>query len=152
MWQGKLEAIYIASAAQAEMRSLNEANIVAGEGVEGDRYAQKIGTFSQPSPDREVTLIEAEAIEAMQREYQIELAPGGARRNLITRGVPLNHLVGKEFRIGGVKARGIRLCEPCAHLETITGQSVIKGLRHRGGLRAQVVAGGTIRVGDLMSE
>ncbi len=134
------------------MQSLNRVLAIPGVGLEGDRYALKIGTFSKPVPDRELTLIEAEAIEAIQREYEIEIAPANARRNLVTRGVPLNHLVGKEFRIGDVKIRGIRLCEPCAHLEKMTGQPVIKSLRHRGGLRAQILSEGAIRVGDVVSE
>jgi MOSC domain-containing protein YiiM len=91
-----------------------------------------------------------EAIEALKREYGVELAPGEARRNLVTRDVPLNHLVEKEFQIGEVRVRGIRLCEPCSHLQTLVGRPVIKGLRHRGGLRAQIVSGGMIRVGDMV--
>ena len=93
-----------------------------------------------------------EALDALQREYGIELAPGEARRNLVTRGVPLNHLVGREFTIGDVKIRGIRLCEPCSHLQALTKRPVIKGLRHRGGLRAQILSEGVIKVGDRVSE
>ncbi len=93
-------------------------------------------------------MIEAEAIEALKRDYNFELAPGEARRNLVTRGVALNHLVGRDFQIGEVKIRGIRLCEPCDHLQRLTGREVIKGLLHRGGLRAQILTQGTIRVGD----
>jgi len=107
-----------------------------------------VGTFSKPLPDRELTLIEAEAIEAVKHEYDFELAPGDARRNVVTRGVALNHLVGREFQIGDVKIRGIRLCEPCKHLQRLTGRDVILGLTHRGGLRAQILTEGTIHVGD----
>ena len=121
-------------------------------GSKGDRYALKLGTFYKPEPAYELTLIEAEAIEAIKTEYKVELAPGDARRNLVTRGVPLNHLVGREFRIGDVLIRGIRLCEPCSHLEALTQRPVIKSLRHRGGLRAQILKEGTIRVGDSVSE
>jgi len=130
---------------------VNEAHAVPGAGLEGDRYALGQRTFSKPLPDRELTLIEAEAIEDMQRDYDVELAPGEARRNLVTRGVALNHLVGRDFQIGNVKIHGIRLCEPCDHLERLTGRSVIKGLRHRGGLRAQILSQGKIRVGDRLS-
>ena len=84
----------------------------------------------------------------MKRDYHVELAPGESRRNLVTRGVALNHLVGRDFQIGEVKARGIRLCEPCDHLQRVTGRELIKGLRHRGGLRAQILTQGTIRIGD----
>ena len=86
-----------------------------------------------------------------RRDYQVELAAGDARRNIVTRNVPLNHLVGKEFAIGEVRIRGIRLCEPCDHLQRMTGKPVIKGLLHRGGLRAQILTPGTIRVGDAVS-
>jgi MOSC domain-containing protein YiiM len=119
--------------------------------LEGDRYALRLGTFFKPEPAFELTLIEAEAIEALQRDYHVELAPGEARRNLVTRNVALNHLVGREFHIGQVKIRGIRLCEPCSHLQRLTGREVIKGLLHRGGLRAQILTQGAIHVGDSLS-
>ena len=134
------------------MLAIDHAQAMPGVGLEGDRYALKLGTFFKPEPDFELTLIEAEALEGLKRDYEVELAPGEARRNLVTRGVPLNHLVGKEFRIGEVRIRGIRLCEPCSHLESLVGRSVIKGLRHRGGLRAQILSEGVIRVGDAVGE
>jgi MOSC domain-containing protein YiiM len=124
---------------------------IPGVGLEGDRYALKQGTFYKPEPDFELTLIEAEAIDAIKTEYKVQIAPGELRRNLVTRGVPLNHLVGREFRIGDVLIRGIRLCEPCNHLEALTKQPVVKSLRHRGGLRAQILKAGTIHVGDTVS-
>ena len=86
--------------------------------------------------------------EALQRDYGIELMAGESRRNITTRGVALNHLVGREFRIGEIRARGLRLCEPCSHLEKLTGKRLIKGLLHRGGLRAQILTAGDVRVGD----
>ena len=124
---------------------------IPGVGLEGDRYALRQGTFFKPEPDFELTLIEAEAIEALMREYNVDLAPGEARRNLVTRGIALNHLVGRDFQIGAVKAHGIRLCEPCDHLQRLTGRQLIEGLRHRGGLRAQILTPGPIRVGDSLS-
>jgi len=147
--QGMVESIYIASAAKAPMRRVEDVKAIPGAGLEGDRYASGTGTFSQPKPDRELTLIESEAIEALKRDYHVDIEPGTARRNIVTRGVALNHLVGREFRIGEVKVRGIRLCEPCEHLEKLTAEPLIKGLRHRGGLRAQVLTTGVIRHGDL---
>ncbi|MCA1685973.1 MAG: MOSC domain-containing protein, partial [Planctomycetia bacterium] len=98
--------------------------------------------------DREVTLIEAEAIEALKREDGVELDPAESRRNIVTRGVALNHLVDREFRVGGIALRGIRLCEPCRHLESMTRAGVMKGLIHRGGLRAQILGEGVLSVGD----
>jgi MOSC domain-containing protein YiiM len=150
MSTGTVEFIYIAPAATAPTLSVKEALAIPGVGLEGDRYALRQGTFFKPEPDFELTLIEAEAIEALERDYHVELAPGEARRNLVTRGVALNHLVGRDFQIGEVKAHGIRLCEPCSHLQRLTGRSVIKGLIHRGGLRAQILTQGAIRVGDSL--
>ena len=151
MWDGKVESIFIAKAARAPMEAVAEVRAVPGAGLEGDRYFLKQGTFFKPEPDFELTLIEAEALEAIEREYQIEVAPAESRRNLITRGVPLNHLVGKDFQIGGVRIHGIRLCEPCSHLQALTGHEVIKGLRHRGGLRAQILSEGLLKAGDTIS-
>jgi len=151
MWQGTVESIHIAARAVEPTQAVSEIRALPGKGLEGDRYAAQKGTFSKPKPDHELTLIEAEAIEAAARDYQVQLSPGEARRNVVTRGVPLNHLVGKEFMIGDVRARGIRLCEPCDHLQKLTGKSVIKSLLHRGGLRAQILSEGTIHVGSVVS-
>jgi len=153
MWTGTVESIHIAAAARERMQSLDQIQAIPGVGLEGDRYALRQGTFFKPLPDFELTLIEAEAVEALRRDYDVDLDSGEARRNLVTRGVPLNHLVGRDFRIGEVKIRGIRLCEPCSHLQELTGRpAVIKGLRHRGGLRAQILSPGIIRVGDTVTE
>jgi len=152
MWQGQLESIHIASRATGPLQSLAEVLAIPGSGLEGDRYALKQGTFFKPAPEFELTLIEAEAIESAKRDYGLQLAPGETRRNLITRAVPLNHLVGQEFRIGDVRLRGIRLCEPCGHLQRLTGKDVIKALRHRGGLRAQILIQGVLHVGDSISQ
>lgn len=148
MWTGSIESIHVASAAKAPMQTIAEVRAIPGIGLEGDRYALKQGTFFKPLPGFELTLIEAEAIEALRRDYKLELTPGEARRNLVTRSVPLNHLVGREFQIGEVRIRGLRLCEPCDHLQRLVGREVIRGLRHRGGLRAQILTPGLIRVGD----
>ncbi len=135
------------------MSAVNQARAVPGKGLEGDRYCLGTGTYSdKPGPAREVTLIESEALEALKRDYQIELEPGNSRRNIVTRGFPLNHLVDREFRVGEVKLKGIRLCEPCSHLEELSQQGVRQGLIHRGGLRAQVLSAGIIRVGDAVEE
>ena len=126
--------------------------LATGKGLAGDRYCQQTGTFSKPQPDRELTLIESEAIEAFNRELEIKFPAAAARRNVITRGVPLNHLVGREFRIGEIKVRGLRLCEPCSHLARLSHEGVLPGLVHRGGLRAQILTEGMIRAGDAIFE
>jgi MOSC domain-containing protein YiiM len=150
MTTGTIEHIYIARKAAEPTLSVNEVLAIPGVGLDGDRYALRQGTFFKPEPDFELTLIEAEAIDALKRDYNVELGPGESRRNLVTRGVALNHLVGRDFQIGEVKAHGIRLCEPCSHLQRLTGRPVIKGLLHRGGLRAQILTQGAIRVGDTV--
>ena len=139
MFEGTLAEIYLGARKAEPLERVEQVEAVAGSGLTGDRYFLKAGTFSVPGkPDREVTLIEAEALEALAREYDVALQAGQSRRNLVTRGVPLNHLVGKEFRVGAVVLRGIRLCEPCGHLEKLTIPGVEKGLRHRGGLERQL--------------
>jgi MOSC domain-containing protein YiiM len=153
MWKGTLVAIHITPEATAPLQSVTEARLVAGKGLEGDRYFSGRGTWStHPGSGREVTLIESEAIEALERESNLALAPAEARRNLVTRGVPLNHLVGHEFRVGEVRLRGIRLCEPCKHLEGLTKPGIREALMHRAGLRTEIVHEGVLRVGDPIEE
>src|SRR6266404_5725397 len=152
MFEGTVISINNAPTAEAPMQSVTEVLAVPGRGLEGDRYFNHKGTFSQPQPDRELTLIEAEAIEAMKRELDVDYGLGDSRRNVVTRGVPLNHLVGKEFWIGEVKVRGLRLCEPCSHLQKLSHEKVLPGLVHRGGLRAQILIEGIIRVSELIKE
>lgn len=149
MWQGAVVAIHIAREAAAPMVSVPQILAVAGQGLEGDRYFRKVGTYSsRPGSGRQITLIEVEAGVALEREAGIRLSPSATRRNIATRGVPLNHLVGVRFHVGEVLLEGVRLCEPCAHLESLTQQGVLAGLIHRGGLRATILTQGMIRVGD----
>ncbi len=148
-WRGVVSAIHITEEAAGPMVSVPEIGAVPGQGLEGDRYFHKTGTYStRPGTGREVTLIEAEAYDAIAREAGIVLAPGASRRNITTHGVPLNHLVGRQFRVGKVLLEGVRLCEPCGHLESLTQTGVREALIHRGGLRARIVTGGAIRIGD----
>jgi steroid delta-isomerase-like uncharacterized protein len=151
MARGRVVSIHIAPAAKAPMASVREIHAVAGKGLDADRYFVKTGTYSKGAgKGREVTLIEAEALEAMREETNFDLASGDARRNLVTRGVALDHLVGKDFRVGEVTLRGVRRCEPCTHLEGLTQAGVRAALVHRGGLRADILAGGASRVGDAI--
>ena len=154
-WKGGvLLHIHIAPAASYEMEELAEANLVAGRGIEGDRYFLGTGTYS-PKPDiREVTLIEIEALEALAKndpplqQSPITLDPADHRRNLTTRGVPLNHLVGKRFRVGETVLRGGRLNFPCKYLEELLGMPVFLPLYNRSGLNCSIETGGIIRPGD----
>ena len=146
---GKVVSIQIAPEASAALTPVEQVNAVAGQGLEGDRYFFKTGTYSKKhEPSREATFIEAEALEALGRDYKLELSAVDSRRNIATRGVALNHLVGRTFRVGGALFKGLRLCEPCGHLEQMTGRQVKAGLVHRGGLRTQILETGIIRVGD----
>jgi MOSC domain-containing protein YiiM len=152
MLTGRLESIFIGPEPGEPMVELDQVQAVSGAGLEGDRYF-KAGQDSpnQKQAGRQVTLIEVEALEALERDFGILLSLGGSRRNLITRAVPLNHLVGREFRIGEVTLRGIQLCEPCSHLASMTEKKVLPALVHRGGLRAQIITGGTLRTGDTIT-
>jgi MOSC domain-containing protein YiiM len=149
MWQGAVVSIHIGRVGGGPLASVAQALAAPGKGLEGDRYASGLGTYSDtPGLGREITLLEIEAIEALKRDYAVEIDPGDSRRNIVTRGVALNHLVGREFTVGEARLRGVRLCEPCAHLERLTRRGVRAGLIHRGGLRAEILTRGAIRVGD----
>jgi MOSC domain-containing protein YiiM len=124
---------------------------VAGQGLSGDRYALGLGYYSArplPGGARELTLIEEEALEEIEAETGIRLTTLEARRNVATRGVRLGELIGRRFSIGEVVCEGVRDCPPCEHLEELTGKMVMKPMARRGGLRANVLTTGTIRVGD----
>ena len=151
-FEGQVLGINVAPGKGEPMQSLAEAVLVKGKGIEGDRYAEGTGLFSgNEGPGRQVTLIEAEAVEAVARETGIELTPEQTRRNIVTRDVPLNHLVDREFTVGEVVLRGVRLNEPCAYLGKLTSDDVRRALLHRAGLRADVLRGGTLRVGDRIT-
>jgi MOSC domain-containing protein YiiM len=146
---GHVEAIAIARAAEAPMTLLDEAAAHAGRGLEGDRYFKGAGTFSNPaSSGHDLTLIEAEQLEAITLASDHTPTAEDARRNLVTRGIDLNALVGRRFRVGAVECVGRRLCEPCAHLERLTEVGLLRELVHRGGLRADILSDGRIAVGD----
>lgn len=149
MQKGSVLGIYIGSRPSAPLDDVQEVRAVAGRGLEGDRYFAREGTYSRGhGPQRQVTLIEAEALDALQRDYGITLGPGESRRNIVTRGIALNHLVGSRFRVGEVELHGVKLCEPCKHLESLTKPGVRRALVHRGGLNAEILSDGVIRVGD----
>jgi MOSC domain-containing protein YiiM len=145
---GRVVALALAEEAEAPMVVVEEAVARAGRGLEGDRYFDGHGTFSNAyARGHDLTLIEAEALEELKLSSG-RLAPEEARRNVVTSGIDLNALVGKRFVVGEVECFGQRLCEPCAHLERLTEPGTLRGLIHRGGLRADVLTDGTLRVGD----
>ena len=156
MFEGKVVAISITAEASKPMQVVGEVRAVAGRGLEGDRYFAGEGSFSANpnTTGRQVTLIESEAIDALERDYGVKVDHRNARRNIVTRGVALNHLVGQEFRVGEVRMRGVRLSEPCNHMASLVNEElkdkIRLGLMHRGGLRADILNDGVIRVGDTV--
>ncbi|WP_439026780.1 MOSC domain-containing protein [Haloarchaeobius sp. DT45] len=147
---GTVESIHIARESGEPVESVESVDAVAGAGLRGDRYFDESGTFSDGTP-RGITLIEAEALEAAERDHDFTLEPGEHRRNVTTRGVALNHLVDAEFRVGEAVCRGVELCEPCSYLESLTKEGAVSSLVHRGGLRAEIVETGTLAVGDAVT-
>jgi MOSC domain-containing protein YiiM len=146
---GTVEAIYLAESAGAELNPVNEVRALPQKGLEGDRYALGVGSFSRwPGTGRAVTLIESEVIADVQERHALNLSNGRSRRNVVTHGVRLNELVGKRFRIGTALFRAERLAEPCGYLEKRVGEGIQAVLKGRGGLRAEVLIEGVIRVGD----
>lgn len=151
--RGHVEAIHIAPEKSAPVHPVDGVRALPRQGIEGDRKFVKGDDPSHaPGQARDLTLVEAEALEALAAEHGIELGPGESRRNVTTRGIALNDLVGRRFRVGEVEAVGIELCHPCRHLEKLTQPGVLKGLVNRGGLRADVVAGGEISIGDEVED
>ncbi len=143
---GVVEAVLIAPDAEAAMVGVQRATARAGRGLEGDRYFDQRGTFSnRHGRGHDLTLIEAEALDEVQT-----LVPAEARRNIVTRGVDLNALVGTRFKVGDVECFGQRWCEPCAHLERLTEPGVLRAFIHKGGLRADILTDGEIRPGSAV--
>lgn len=144
--------ILIASSPATPALSIDRVRAIPGRGLEGDRYANGNGTFTHhpQRPDGELTLVQKEHIDEFAKVSGVAFGTREARRNLVTVGVNLNSLVGREFRVGAVRVRGIRLCEPCNYLAQQTSPTVLRGLVHKGGLRAQILSEGTISVGDLL--
>jgi len=147
---GELLEIHRSDSKGGEAAACDRVEVRAGVGLVGDRYGETTGKGApKQGGARAVTLIEAEALDAVKQDYGIELSAAASRRNLLVRGVPLNHLVGREFRVGAARLRGTELCEPCGYLEKRNG---VPGLRealvHRGGLRAEVLEGATLVLGD----
>jgi len=148
---GTVEAIFLAESAGADLNPVNEARALPQKGLEGDRYALGIGSFSRwPGTGRAVTLIESEVITDVAECHDLNLSNGRSRRNVVTRGVRLNELVGKRFRIGTALFRAERLAEPCGYLEKRVGEGTQAVLKGRGGLRADVLEEGVVRVGDAI--
>ena len=147
--RGIVEAIHVTIRGSVPMTGVERVRAIAGVGLDGDRYATRTGHYSGDAKvDRHITLIESEEIEALAAGSGIALAPGETRRNVTTRGIRLNELVGRRFRIGLVECEGTRLCEPCQYLTDLLGKPILAPLVHRAGLRARILSDGEISLGD----
>ena len=145
MFHGELVAITTRPGRKIPVEPRQSATAVAHEGLQGDHRCEP-----GAQQKRQVTLIEEEALSRAAADYGLELTHAESRRNLLTRNVPLNHLVGRKFNVGNVVLFGVELCEPCKYLEGCLGRDVVEPLRHRGGLRAEVVEGGELQIGDTI--
>ena len=150
---GKIEKLLISKDTQTPMLNVNQIVLEAGKGIFGDRYYNQIGTFSNKGeiePDRDVTLIEIEKIDALNKEHNLDITAEDFRRNIVVKNCDLNSLVGKEFQIGEVVLKGLRLCEPCKYLaDKLNEKKTLSEMVHKAGLRAQIIKGGSI---DLNSQ
>ena len=142
---GQVEAIFVAAERGELPAPVDRVRAYAGRGLEGNRY---YWVESDAPPGRAVTLIAAEAVDAVAQDGDVSIEPAATRRNVLTRGIDVDELVGKRFRIGDVECEGVELCEPCAHLESMTQPGMIKAFVHRGGLNADILTDGEITVGD----
>jgi len=148
MNEGRVEGIFLTAEHGELPADVDSVRALAGKGLEGNRYFFADGS----APDGQaLTLIAAEAVEALEREHGIALHPAETRRNVLTRGIDVNALVGRRFRVGDVECLGVELCEPCSHLQSLTKPGVIKGLAHRAGLNADILTDGDIAVGDAVT-
>jgi MOSC domain-containing protein YiiM len=152
-WQGVVRHLHRTPRAFLPMQSFPELNLVAGRGIEGDRYmiGNEAGFYShKPEEGRQVTLFEIETLDALARDAKITLLPQEHRRNVTVQGVPLNHLVGRRFWLGETLLEATRLSTPCRHIEEILGKAVFDPLINRSGLNCRILQGGTVRVGDTV--
>ncbi|HEX6712517.1 MAG TPA: MOSC domain-containing protein [Thermoleophilaceae bacterium] len=138
---GVVEGIFTGAVAEGALEAAEQVQVATHAGIEGDRHG-----------DKDITLFEAEAIEGLEADTGIDLKPSEIRRNVMTRGISLNDLLGHRIRVGEVEAVVTELCHPCSHLQKLTQPGVLRGLVNRGGLNADVVAGGTIQVGDQIED
>jgi hypothetical protein len=150
---GTIVDILIANNAKEPLFHLNEVSIVENKGIIGDRYFHEVGSYSERLKDKHdfhVTLIEVEEIESFNKLTGLNYKSGIFRRNIVTKGIKLNNLVGKEFEINGVKLIGMRLCEPCKMLSSIIGDEFLTKMAHKAGLRAKVLHSGDVKIGDII--
>ncbi len=153
IWEGEVVALYIEQTIDEPMQPRQEARFVVGRGIEGDRrYLQGASAADDEEPAHEVTLIEEETLEALLREFKSPVDAAALRRHIVTSGFSVNHLVNREFQVGEVRLRGLSLYEPTPHLMELVGHKIAVGLMNRGGLVAEILSDGVVRVGDRIHE
>ena len=153
MTSGTIDHLFLTDAMSQPMRAQSELIAVAGEGIEGDRYMLATGTYSKkPEPGRQITLVEGEVLDWLKSEHGLTVRPEDCRRNVVTRGIELNPLVGKELTVGPARVLVHRLCQPCRYIEKLLDQpDLYERWWDKGGLRCEILDGGTIRVGDRVA-
>ncbi len=150
-WTGNVTHLNTATKGSASMGVVSEVHLIENTGIKGDRYATESGFYSNlPEPGRLITLFEIETLQALKRDHDVDLEPHEHRRNITVQGVPLNHLVGKRFRVGEALLQATRLSTPCKHIEDVTGKVVSRWLINRSGLNCVILRGGTVRLGDVV--
>jgi MOSC domain-containing protein YiiM len=152
MTDGTIEHLFITDAMSQPMTAQSALTAIAGKGVEGDRYTLETGTYSKkPEPGRQITLVEGEVLDWLEREHGLTVRPEDSRRNVVTRGIDLNPLVGRELMVGPVRVRVHRLCQPCRYIEKLLNQpDLYERWWDKGGLRCEIIESGTIRIGDAV--
>jgi MOSC domain-containing protein YiiM len=134
------------------MRAVSAVEGAAGRGLIGDRHCRPADAPSSSEADlHNISLVEAEVLESLRNDHGIELDGADTRRNLVTRGVRLHDLIGRQFRLGGLLCEGVEVCQPCVHVQQRVGKPILRPLAHRGGLRARILASGVVRIGDSVA-
>jgi MOSC domain-containing protein YiiM len=153
MTQGAVESLFITTAMSEPMIAKDVVQAIAGQGLEGDRYLLATGTYSKkPSPDRQITLVEAEILDWLREDHGHTVRPEECRRNIVTRGITLNPLVGRTIAIGQTRLYVHRLCQPCRYIEKLLDQpGLYETWWDKGGIRCEILTGGEIRLGDTVT-
>lgn len=148
---GTVVEIYIAERSGQPMRAMPAVEGAAGRGLIGDRHCRAVDAPHSSEADlHNISLVEAEVLDSLRVDHNIELAGAETRRNFVTRDVRLHALIGRQFRLGGLLCEGVEVCQPCVHVQQRVGKPILRPLAHRGGLRARILASGSVRVGDAV--
>ncbi len=150
---GRVVGLFTVDRMSAPMKKVEQLSALAGRGIEGDRYFLGTGTYSKkPEPGRQVTLIKSEVLESLKDKFEITMKPEESRRNILTRGIEINDLIGTEFYVGPVRLRAHRITQPCLYLEKLLDQpGLYKELWDNGGISCEILSNGVIEVGDIIA-